>query len=135
MADQLGLTDHAKEMARWNKPYVYEEYPKALYRGTTTAGRVTLETRAVETERDEADLRAFGWVMNPQAAVDAETQRQEAIGTAAAERAYTDRAMSASAQAEAARADEAAGARHLGEIPERPRRPRPSRATAKKETE
>jgi len=53
--------------------------------------------------------------------------------TAAAERAYTDRRMSAGAQAEAAAADEAAGAKHLGAIPERPRRPRPSRAK-KKET-
>jgi hypothetical protein len=130
MPDQaLGLTDYAKEMAHWNKPYVYQEFPKMLFRGTTTtAGRVEVEQRIVATVREEDDARAFGWVVHPQEAKDAETQRQEAICTAAAERAYTDRRMSAGAQAEAAAADEAAGAKHLGAIPERPRRPRPPRA-------
>lgn len=131
MADtQLGLTDGAKELAKWNTPYVYREFPKMLYRGTTVAGRVTVETRGVDTEREEADALAFGWVAHPQAALDAETRAQEAIGTAAAERAFTDRTMSAAAQAEAAEADQAAGARHLGAVPERPRRPRPPRAKA-----
>jgi hypothetical protein len=130
MADQaLGLTDHAQEMAKWNKPYVYAEFPKMLFRGTTTtAGRVEVTQRIVATEREESDLRAVGWCVHPETAKDAETARQEAIGTAAAERAYTDRRMSASAQAEAAAADQAAGAKHLGAIPERPRKPRPSRA-------
>jgi hypothetical protein len=130
MADTaLGLTDYAKEMAKWNKPYVYQEFPKMLFRGTTTtAGRVDVEQRIVATAREEDDARGMGWVVNPQAAKEAETARQEAVGTAAAERAYTDRRMSAGAQAEAAAADEAAGAKHLGAIPERPRRPRPSRA-------
>jgi hypothetical protein len=114
---------------------VYHEFPKMLYRGaTTTAGRVTVEQRTVATEREEADCLAFGWTFNPEVATKAETARQAAIGTAAAERAFTDRQMSASAQAEAAVADQAAGAKHLGEIRERPRRPRPSRAKAKKET-
>lgn len=120
----LGLTDHAKELARWNQPKPYEAYPKALYMGTTTTGgRVVLlePPRTVQSEREEQEARAAGWDPNPQHALDAETKRQEAIGTAAAERAYTDRQMSVSAQAEAAEADQAAGAKHLGEIPERPR--------------
>jgi hypothetical protein len=126
MADtSLGLTDYAKEMARWNKPYVYAEFPKMLFRGTTTtAGRVDVEQRIVASEREEADALAFGWCVHPQVAKDAETKRQEAIGTTAAERAWTDRSMSPAAQAEAAAADAAAGAKHLGEIPERPRRRR-----------
>jgi len=132
MADTtLGQTDYAKEMGHWNKPYVHQEFPKRLYMGTTTAGgRVTLiePPREVTSEREEAEARAAGWDPHPQRALDAETARQEAIGTAAAERAYTDQRMSGRAQAEAAAADQAAGARHLGAIPERPRRPRPSRA-------
>jgi hypothetical protein len=129
MADQLGLTDYAKEMARWNAPYDYREWPKMLYRGTTTsAGRVEVEQRIVSTDGEEQDALASGWMTNPERAKVAETTRQEAIGTAAAERAYSDRRMSAGAQAEAAAADAAAGAKHLGEIPERARRPRPSRA-------
>jgi hypothetical protein len=133
MADTaLGQTDYAKEMARWNAPYQHQEFPKRLYMGTTTAGgRVTLiePPREVTSEREEAEARAAGWSPHPQHALDAETGRQEAIGTAAAERAHADRRMSASAQAEAAAADQAAGAKHLGAIPEQPRRPRPSRAT------
>jgi hypothetical protein len=124
----LGLTEYAKEMARWNQPYVYVEFPKMLFRGTTTsAGRIEVEQRIVTSEGEEQDAQADGWLPHPQHAKDAEMRRQEAIGTAAAERAYTDRRLSAAAQAEAAAADEAAGARHLGEIPERARRRRPSR--------
>ena len=135
MADTaLGLTDYAKEMARWNRPYVHQEYPKALYMGTTTtAGRVELiqPPRTVRTEGEEQEALAAGWCPNPQHALDAETKRQEAIGTAAAERAYTDRQMSPAAQREAEAADQAAGAKHLGEIPVRPKRPR-GRPFAKK---
>jgi hypothetical protein len=132
MADQqLGLSDYAKELARWNQPYRYQEFPKMLFRGTTTtAGRVEVAQRIVSSEGEERDALAEGWATHPDRAKDAETRRQEAIGTAAAERAYTDRQMSERAQAEAAAADQAAGAKHLGEIPARPRRPRPSRAKA-----
>lgn len=129
MADPtLGLTDYAKEMNRWNQPYVYREFPKMLFRGaTTTAGRVTVEQRIVATDGEQEQAGRDGWRSNPQVAQDEETRRQEAIGTAAAERAYTDRQLSGRAQAEAAAADQAAGAKHLGEIKERPRRPRSHR--------
>lgn len=135
MADPtLGLTDYAKEMNRWNQPYVYREFPKMLFRGTTsTAGRVTVEQRIVATDGEQEQAGRDGWRSNPQVAQDEETRRQEAIGTAAAERASTDRQLSPRAQAEAAAADQAAGAKHLGEIKERPRRPRPSRAKKKAE--
>jgi hypothetical protein len=130
MADtQLGLTDYAKEMARWNKPYEYQEFPKMLFRGTTTtAGRLEVEQRIVSSTGEEDAALNAGWATHPERAKEAETRRQEAIGTAAAERASTDRQLSERAQAEAAAADQAAGAKHLGEIPERPRRRRPSRA-------
>jgi hypothetical protein len=133
MGETLGLTDYAKEMAQWNRPYVYQEFPKMLFRGTTTtAGTVVVEQRIVTTTAEEALAEGAGWAAHPQAAYDTETARQEAIGTAAAERAFTDRRMSAAAQAEAAAVDAAAGATHLGEIPEQPRRPRSHR---RKETQ
>jgi hypothetical protein len=136
MADTaIGLTDYAKEMARWNTPYVYTPFPQMLYRGTTRAGRVEVEQRVVTTAGEQATAVDNGWRDNPQTATDEETRRQEAVGTAAAERAYHEQRMSAAAQAEAAAADVAAGAKHLGEIPERPRRPRPSRAKKAKEAE
>ena len=132
MADALGLTDHAKELAHWNQPYVYQEYPKMLYLGRTTAGgRLEIQPRTVQNAQEEAAVRRDGWTSNPDDAKANEMMRQEAIGTAAAERAYQDRKLSPAAQAEAAAADQAAGAKHLGEIRERPRRPRPSRAKVK----
>jgi hypothetical protein len=129
MADQqLGLSDYAKEMAHWNKPYEYREFPKMLFRGTTTtAGRLEVAQRIVASEREEHDALSEGWATHPARAQEAETRRQEAIGTAAAERTYTDRQLSDRAQAEAAAADQAAGAKHLGEIAEQPRRRRPHR--------
>jgi hypothetical protein len=125
--EDLGLSEREKELKKWNAPYVYREFPKMLYRGvTTTAGRFTLEDRTVASAGEEAVATEAGWLANPERARIAEETRQEAVGLAAAERAYTDRSLSAAARAEAGAAD-AASARHLGEIPVRPTRPRPHR--------
>ena len=119
MADDLGLSDRDKELKKWNAPYRYQEFPRMLFRGTTsTAGRVTMEQRIVGSEGEEALAVGAGWVRDPQTATERETRRQEDLGTAAAERAYADHRMSPQAQAEAALVDSAT-ARHLGEIPEK----------------
>jgi len=123
MDEDLGLSDRDKELRKWNAPYVYREYPRMLYRGVTrTSGLVEVEQKIITSDTDQAVAQGAGWVAHPQQAITAETQRQEAPGIAAAERAYRDRAMSAAAQAEAAAAD-GASAKHLGAIPERPKRP------------
>src|SRR5262245_58966485 len=104
--EDLGLSEREKEMRKWNAPYVWQPYPKMLYRGmTTTAGRLEVEQRIVASEAEELVAAGAGWLPHPQHAVEAETARQEAIGTAAAERAAADRRMSAAAQAEAAAVD------------------------------
>jgi hypothetical protein len=127
MDDETGLSDHAKEMRRWNKPYVYQEFPKMLFRGvTTTAGRVEIEQRLVGTREDEALAIGAGWHTHPTRAKERELGAQADLGTAAAERAWDDRRLSEAARAEAA-AIEQATLKHLPEIPERPRRPRPAR--------
>jgi len=123
MDEDLGLSDRDKELKKWNAPYVYREFPKMLFRGTTsTAGRIEMEQRIVASVGEEVAAEANGWLPHPQRALEAEDARQGAVGIAAAERAWTERHMSASAQDEAAAA-EAATSRQLGEIPERPRRP------------
>lgn len=124
MAEPLGLTDGAKELAQFNKPYRYEELPRMLYRGTSGPGRVEVEQRVVSTEGELAEAQAAGWALTPTEARERGLALQAAVGTAAAERAASDRQMSGLAQAEAAAADVAAGAKHLGAIPEQPRRPR-----------
>jgi hypothetical protein len=123
MHDDSGLTDHAKEMRHWNAPYVYREYPKMLFRGTTTTGgRVEVEQRIVTSVEDEALALGAGWDTHPTRAREHELHAQAAIGTAAAERAWDDRRLSPGAQAEATAVD-AGTARHLGEIPAQPQRP------------
>jgi hypothetical protein len=121
MADtDLGLTDREKELKKWEAPYRYQEFPKMLFRGmTTTQGRVEVERRIVAGEREETLAKESGWANSSAQAAAVETGRQEALGTAAAERAWDDRRVSAAAQAEVAVA-EAATTRHLGEIPRRP---------------
>jgi len=133
MDEDLGLSDRDKELRKWNAPYVYREYPRMLYRGVTrTSGLVEVEQKIIASDGEQAMAQGAGWVAHPQQAIAAETQRQEAPGIAAAERAHTDRRLSAAAQAEAADADDAT-ARHLGAIPERPRRPSRKKKTANTE--
>lgn len=123
--DTLGLTDRDKELRKWNAPYVYREFPKMLFRGTTTtAGRVEIEQRIVGSEGEQALAVGAGWSSHPERAREIETRAQEDLGTAAAERAWTDRRLSPQAQAEAAAVDQTT-AKHLGEIPVAPKRGRP----------
>ena len=122
MPDDLGLTERDKELAKWNKPYRFEPFPKMLYRGRTTpSGRLERDERIVGSEAEEKLAAENGWHANPDVAVEAERKRQEDRGTAAAERAYADLRMSAAAQAEAAAIDSTT-AKHLPEIPEQPKR-------------
>lgn len=107
-----------KELAYWNQPYVFRPYPKMLYRGRTLPnGSLEVDQRIVGSETEEAQAAAIAWVPNPQTATEAEIRRLEEVGTAAAERGWADRRLSAAAQAEAA-AEDATTAKHLGEIPE-----------------
>src|SRR5499427_203386 len=121
MAEDLGLSERDKELKRWNAPYVYREFPKMLYRGTTVAGRVTVEQRIVGTEGEELLATGTGWLPRPDQAEAVETARQEQLGTDAAVRAWDDRRLSPAAQAEAAAFD-ASSAKHTPEIPEQPKR-------------
>jgi hypothetical protein len=129
MDEDLGLSERDKELRKWNAPYVYREYPRMLYRGVTkTSGLVEVEQRLVTSDGEQASLTGAGWAAHPQQAIEAEDRRAAAPGIAAAERAYRDRQMSAGAQAEAAEAD-GASAKHLGAIPERPKRPSRAKKT------
>ena len=118
--DDLGLSERERELKKWNRPYRYQEFPKMLFKGTTTTGgRCEVEQRIVASELEQSAAEAVGWLPHPTRAIEAETARQEAPGIAAAERAYRDRTMSLAAQAEAGAAD-AGSARHLGDLPRRP---------------
>src|SRR5262245_49879051 len=127
MDEQLGLSERDKELKKWNGPYVYREFPKMLYRATTlVTGRLEVEQKLVGSPGEEVLATGTGWLPHPQDACDAETRRQEGLGTAAAERAWDDRRLSPAAQAEAAAVDQTT-LRHLPEIPATPVRRRPAR--------
>ena len=127
--EDLGLSERQKELKKWNAPYRYQEFPKTLFRGvSTTAGHP--EYRLVASDREEAEALAGGWSLTPDAAVNRQRLAEEAVGIAAAERAYTDRQMSVAAQREAAAA-EATTAGHVAEVRAQPVRKRKSRAKPK----
>jgi hypothetical protein len=141
-----------KELAKWNKPYRFEPYPKMLYKAQVRSNgqaavmappvplygwpqpqdyeRALLEAEAFTrscllTVRDEAEERravSDGWRTTAEDALKAHEAREWQIAQAAAERHYTEARMSPQAQAEAARVDDAT-ALHVPEVPETPRRP------------
>lgn len=145
-----------KELAKWEKSYRYEEFPRLLYRASRKAnGQYAAYEppphpfgfandaefqRACEMADafnrgcqlkvyDDDQLRKAmneGWRKSIPDAEDAHREREEALSTAAAERAYRDRNMSEQAQAEVAVAEREAGLEHVLDVPVRrgPGRPR-----------
>jgi len=135
---------YAKEMRKWNKPYVFEMFPKMLFKAAkratggpwivvdplderfSAANQITVQNEN-EMERAIRD----GWCMTPQEAVARQLGFEKDISDAAAHRAYEDRNMSASAKAEIAAAEEATSD-HVAEVVQKPIKRRVGRP--KKET-
>jgi hypothetical protein len=95
-------------------PYTYQPYPKYLFHHVDGL-------RLVETAEAHAACDGL-WQESPALARAAYERLQDQIGEAAAERAYTDRRMSAGAQAEL-RALERETDAHVLDVPAPPRRP------------
>lgn len=134
--DMIGMSQHARELKKWDlpmrqggmRPDVPLEYPRMAYKATKNAvGKAvvddSLECQRIARDAEEyARMVADGWCESPKLALDAFELEQQAIGQAAAERAYSDRRMSPMAQREAAEAD-AQSKGHLPEVPEQRRGP------------
>ena len=133
-------------------PYVFRPYPKMLYKAHPDrsgkarcmmaepdplyfatqpeydrAVRDTIQfnarcTRKVHDEADERLAKGQGWTETPNQALAVYEREQQAIGNAAAERAYSDQRMSARARAEAEQAD-AATHEHVAEVKAPKKRP------------
>ena len=136
-----------KEMAKWNKPYVYRPFPKMLYRaqrrpdGIVSVGESddmlfsrgtvarpgaaeAFNNSCQKTVNSEDELRRElerGWRETPGEAMAFFESREKGVSTAAAHRAYEDRNMSDKAKAEASEAD-AATMEHVAEVPVKKRR-------------
>lgn len=80
--DDPDLTDRERELRKWNKPYVFQEYPKMLYRRpravsvhspatllpegtTTTHAGLLLDYLTVQSAAEETIAGAEGWAELP----------------------------------------------------------------------
>lgn len=141
-----------KELAKWNKPYRYEAYPRMVYRAKKRPdGRVSVgetDDRLFEGRPGAADrpgaaelftsscqmivgnemehqrAKENGWRDTQAEALEAFEAKERAIGDAAAHRAYEDRNLSEKAKEEVELV-EAASFEHVPEIPAKPKRGRP----------
>lgn len=91
----------------WQGPYRKEEYPKALYRKAQPGAEC--ECRVVQHQQEHSRLGS-DWHESPADAAEAFQKLEADIAKAAAERNYTDRRMSESAQREALERDRASDA-------------------------
>ncbi len=110
----------AKELAKWNKPYVHQPFPRMVYmafpreNGKVECGDAAVAwgdpvaeaftrrcQREVRDERDLAAAKGQGWIEGgPDKAIQAYERRQQEIATAAAEANYAAQRMTPKAQAE-----------------------------------
>lgn len=121
------------EFGRGERPYVYREFPKRLYkavRSETQAG-LTYEGMTVHDEHEQRNLQSRGFCLSQTDALAALEREQTEHGKLAAERNWEIQhgRISERAGAEVRRAEAEYGARHLPEVPAQPvkRRGRPKK--------
>ena len=126
---------YAQEMRRWNahhsefgppgKPYVFQEWPKLVYRAERVDGQIKIvETRKVGDEDEELKANGLGFRFSQQDALDLISKEQTVHGRLAAEREWEIRhgRLSDNAVEEVRAVEEAAGAVHVPVIPEGPKK-------------
>jgi hypothetical protein len=104
------LTEREAELKKWEKPYVYTEYPRMLYKVRVENGKPEASDRVeVRSDFERIGKEREGYhAGGPQAALDAYEAGQQAIAQAAAEAQAAANRLSAKAQAEYTAADQAA---------------------------
>jgi hypothetical protein len=133
------MIDAARRAGTHQAAFEHQEYPKAMLRYAQTPHGITLaETRSAQSEVEERNLQSRGFRMKADDAIAVVEGQNFAAAEAAANRAFHDRRMTATARAEAERIDDSV-ARHLGEIPAESlppkKRGRPAKAAAAPRTE
>ena len=135
---------YAQEMRRWNahhsefgppgKPYVFQEFPKRVYRADRVEGVVKIvESKEVGNDDEELKERGKGFRFRQEDALDLMRGEQLEHGRLAAEREWEIQHGRLSEKAiEEVREVEAASSVHVPVIPEGPKkkRGRPARVTA-----
>jgi septal ring factor EnvC (AmiA/AmiB activator) len=100
---------HPNDPRYWEGRYVYEPYPKVLFKASVGAYQDgDLAQKRVENQQQHDDLnkRESGWKESPDEARAYLDALEREMSTAAAESAHADRNMSASAQRERRAAEE-----------------------------
>lgn len=120
-----------REMAKWNKPYVFAEFPQRLSRASRAAdGVVNYEEIDVRDEHERRNMQSRGFVIGRDVALAALEKSEDVISDLTAERHAGDRKMSPMAQREARAADQATD-RMVPEVPRTPvKRGRPKKAAS-----
>lgn len=147
MPVEFGKESHyAKESRKWEathtqfgapeRPYVFQEYPKRMYRFAYAVGQGIHQADAQTANDDlqERNLLSRGFHFGPEAAYRAIEQEQTEHGRLAAEREWEIQhgRVSEKAATEVRQAEQEHGARHLPMVPETPikKRGRPAKAPA-----
>lgn len=127
-------TEYAKEMAKWEaqdsqwgkagRPYVFQEFPKRMYRAAHVAGKgaEVVEAHTVNTVDEERNLQSRGFYFGQAAAFEAVRQTQTEFGKLAAEREHEIQhgRLSERATNEVRAAEAAHGSTHMPMVPETP---------------
>ena len=111
------------EFGKGERPYVFREFPKRLYKATRLEqGGVGFEGFTVNDEEEQRNMQSRGYSLSQPLALEALEREQTEHGKLAAERNWEAKAgrLSEKATAEMRAAEEAHGARHLPEVPHTP---------------
>jgi hypothetical protein len=141
-----------KELAKWNKPYKYEEFPRMLYRARRRPDGVVRSDEVddkffgdklgaaelwskgnqviVKNEDEYLKAKGQGWSDSPADAIELFKHEQDEVATQAAHRAHDDRNMGEQAKAEANAAESAESFEHVPEIAEKPKKRKYTRRQA-----
>ncbi len=113
-----GMIDSARRAGVHQGNFESPEYPKAMYKAEQTINGIRLVdlSQSARSDVEERNLKSRGYRCSSDEALALVEQQNVEVAEAAANRAFHDRRMTATARAEADAAD-AATARHLGEIP------------------
>jgi hypothetical protein len=114
------------EFGKGERPFVYREFPKRLYKATRGERGPEFEGFTVNDETEQRNMQSRGYALSQPLALDALSREHTEHGKLAAERNYEVKhgRISERAAAEVREAEDLHGARHLPEVPEKPRRRR-----------
>jgi len=120
-AHNLPPAEYGRPDGAGKYPYMYQEYPKMLYKADRTTGKPHIvANRTVENEGQERIANGEGFVEGQDKAIALFLEHEQRDAVLAGNRAFHETKMSEKAQAEATVAEVEAGVRHLPSVPETP---------------